>query len=78
MSEALQEHRRRQAKRGIKRVEVTISASDAELIRRVAKALAADDDQSDRVRAVLQGHVARATSVKFKDWLATLSDDDVK
>jgi uncharacterized Fe-S cluster-containing radical SAM superfamily enzyme len=76
MTQALQEHRRRLAERGIKRVEVSVSEADADLIRRVAKALGKDDKTSDRVRTVIQGLVPDKVPVKFKEWLAASSDQD--
>jgi acetolactate synthase small subunit len=74
MSQALQEYRRRIAQRGIKRVEVSAQASDADLIRRMAKVLDKDDEAAERLRAALQRLVPR-TSVKFEDWLTQPEDD---
>jgi hypothetical protein len=73
MSQSVQEYRRRMARQGLKRVEVAASASDAELLRGVAKALDKDDVVSERLRATMQGIVGPA--VKFKDWIAEPSDE---
>ena len=74
MSRAVQEHRRRLTERGHKRVEVSVLASDADLLRHVAKALSTDDDDAQRLRMAIQGAVPTGTPVKFKDWLASLPD----
>ena len=76
MKQSVQEHRRRLAERGLKRVEVSVAASDAHLIRQVARALGGDDLTSRRLREAVQGHVQRTSPVKFKDWIAASSDDE--
>jgi hypothetical protein len=71
VSESVREHRRRLAERGFKRVEVAVSASDANFVHRIAKALAADDEQAKRLRRVIDGTVPDKAPVKFKDWVAS-------
>jgi hypothetical protein len=70
----LQELRRRRAELGLKRVELAVSAADADLLKRVAKALARDDQRAQHLRQALLGAVPRGP-VKFKDWLQAPSDD---
>ena len=70
MKPALQEHRRRLSDRGLKRVEVSVPAADAELLRRIAKALAQDDQASERLRQTVEKYVSGEPSLKFKDWIA--------
>jgi hypothetical protein len=71
MSEYVQEHRRRLTERGFKRVELSVSASDADYLHRIAKALVVDDEQAKRLRKVIDGTVPKKVSVKFKDWVAS-------
>jgi hypothetical protein len=68
MFQALQEHQRRIAQRGAKRVEVSALASDADLIRRMARVLDKDDEAAKRLRKVLQ-RLLPPPPVKFEDWL---------
>ena len=74
MGKALQEYRRRLAERGYQRVELCVSAADADLLRRVARALANDDEAARRLRKALQDKAP--IPVKFKDWLTSLADDE--
>jgi hypothetical protein len=76
MKESLQVHRRRMAENGMRRVEVCVRQTDAELIRRVARTLAADDRASQRLRASIQASVPNRTSLSFKEWMATPSGPD--
>jgi hypothetical protein len=69
MSQALQEHRRRLAERGMKRVEVCVREPDVTLIRRVAKALINDDKTSKGLRAAIDSVVPQRTPITFKEWL---------
>jgi hypothetical protein len=76
MSKALQELRRRRAEHGLKRVEVCVTSSDSDLLRRVAKALGRDDDQAERLRTVIDSIVPNKPALTFKEWLASLPDDE--
>ncbi|HEX2527064.1 MAG TPA: hypothetical protein VHL31_12310 [Geminicoccus sp.] len=73
MSGSVESRRRRFAEHGVKRVEVSVLASDADLLRRVAKALTDDDQQAERLRRFINGTVPKNknATVKFKDWLAS-------
>jgi hypothetical protein len=53
MFRALQEHRCRIARRGTKRVEVSALASDADLIRRMARVVNKDNEAAGHLRALL-------------------------
>ena len=76
MNEPLQNQRRRPAENGIKRVEVCVRQSDADLIRRVARALAAADAKADRLRSAIEKSVPKKSTLTFKEWLATPSSSD--
>ena len=76
MSKALQEHRQRRAEQGMKRVELCATSPDSDLLRRVAKALGRDDKQAKRLRTVIDSIVPGKPALKFKDWLASLPDDE--
>jgi hypothetical protein len=69
MSESVQEHRRRLAARGFKRIEIALPAEDAELIRTIAKMLVKDDDAADELRAMIQRSVPDQNRLSFEDWL---------
>ncbi|WP_157505669.1 hypothetical protein [Geminicoccus roseus] len=69
MSQSVQEHRRRLAARGFKRVELALPESDAELVRAIAKVLVRDDDVAEDLRAVIQRSVPDERRVTFKEWL---------
>ena len=71
MSHSVQEHRRRLAARGIKRVEISVPQGDAEMLRRVAKVLSRDDDTADGLRAAIERHVPDRPAISFKEWLQT-------
>ncbi|WP_157505513.1 hypothetical protein [Geminicoccus roseus] len=73
MKEALQVHRRRLAENGMRRVEVCVREADAELIRRIARSLAAGDRSAHRLRETIQSSVPQKTKLTFKEWLATPS-----
>jgi hypothetical protein len=70
MPGAVQDHRRRMAERGCKRVEVIASPSDAELLRRVARILDKNDEAAARLRDVLSRAAPETRSTTFRDWLA--------
>ena len=74
MTDAVREHRRRLTARGFKRVEVSLLAPDADLLRRVAKALGKDDGASSHLRAAIQGLLPVISPIKFDDWLADQSE----
>jgi hypothetical protein len=74
MSQSVQEHRRRLAERGLKRVELAVPASDAELVRRIAKVLMKNDASSQELRAAIQQSVPDQPRMSFKEWLE--SDDE--
>jgi hypothetical protein len=69
VAQAVQQFRRRLAERGLKRLEVSVAASDADLLRQVAKLLNSDDPQSERLREAVQGIVPEQSTIKFKDWI---------
>ncbi|WP_191059660.1 hypothetical protein [Geminicoccus harenae] len=69
MSRTIQEHRQRLAERGLKRLEVSVAASDADLMRKVAKVLNGDDIQSERLRAAVQEFMPGRATIKFEDWI---------
>jgi molybdenum cofactor biosynthesis enzyme MoaA len=75
MNQALQKYRRQLAERGLRRVEVALPAADAELIRRVARALKSGDDQAERLRLAIERAVPAKSNLTFKEWLAALPDD---
>jgi len=67
MSKALQEHRRPQAKSV-----VSVSAADAAFVRRVAAALARDDQRAERLRWAVEN--ARSGPITFEAWLASVGN----
>jgi len=69
MSESVQEHRRRLAARGFKRVELALPEADANLVRTIAKVLMKDDGSAEALRAAIQRSVPEQTRVSFKEWL---------
>ncbi len=71
MSRTVREHRQRLAERGLKRLEVSVAASDAELMRKVAKVLNGDDTQSERLRAAVLELMPGRPTIKFGDWIKT-------
>jgi anti-sigma factor RsiW len=77
MTNHVQDHRRRLANRGMKRVEVAVPAADADLLRRLAKALAHEDQQAQLLRQAILGAMP-SPPVKFKDWLKSPSDDKAR
>ncbi|WP_159712835.1 hypothetical protein [Geminicoccus flavidas] len=74
MSQSVQEHRRRLAERGLKRVELAVPASDAELVRRIAKVLVKNDASAQELRTAIQQSVPEQPRMSFKEWLE--SDDE--
>jgi hypothetical protein len=66
MFRALQEHRCRIAQHGTKRVEVSALASDADLIRRMDRALDKDNETAKHLRETLQRLVS-PTPMKFEE-----------
>jgi hypothetical protein len=52
-------------------VEVAVSASDAALLRRLAKALASDGQQAERLRRVVDGTMPDRAPIKFEEWLVS-------
>lgn len=76
MAKALQEYRRRQAPPGLQRVELSVPIPDADLLRRVAAALANNDHKAERVRLAIQCMMRVTPADQFKDWLASLADND--
>lgn len=73
MSEALQQHRRRLSERGMRRVEVCVREPDVDVIRRVAKALSADDKVAKGLRQAIDGILPNRRPITFKEWLLTAS-----
>jgi hypothetical protein len=69
MSRSVQEHRRRLAERGYKRVELAVPEADAELLRSVAKVLTKDDDTAEDLRLAIQRSVPEQTRLSFKEWM---------
>ncbi len=77
MGRTPQEHRRRRlAKCGLKRIEVSVPASDADLIRFIAESLTKDDDPARQLRLAIEQIVPGKRTATFKEWLATLSEDE--
>lgn len=76
MTNSVQIFHRRLAERGQQRVDLCISDVDADLIRRVAKALTNDDDTARRLREALKDEVPGKVSIKFKDWLASFPNEE--
>ncbi|WP_157505426.1 hypothetical protein [Geminicoccus roseus] len=76
MKEALRAHRQMLRENGLKRVEVLVPHPDAELVRRVAKALTTKDPTSDVLRATIEKAVPVRNRLSFKEWLATPEEDD--
>jgi Asp-tRNA(Asn)/Glu-tRNA(Gln) amidotransferase B subunit len=77
MGQTPQEHRRRRlAERGLKRIEVSVMASDADLIRFIVEALAKDDDPAKRLRLAIEQIVPSKRAVTFEEWVTTLSEDE--
>jgi hypothetical protein len=72
----VEEHRRRQVARGLKRVEVLVPNNDSDLIRRLGKALAGDDDAAVKLRAAIDKVLTENGAVPFREWIATTDDDD--
>jgi hypothetical protein len=75
MSEALQQHRRRMSERGMKRVEVCVREPDADMIRRVAKALVSDEKAAEGLRSAIDSILPHKTSLSFKEWLMSELDE---
>jgi molybdenum cofactor biosynthesis enzyme MoaA len=73
MSKALQVDRYRLVERGLRRMEVSVSSTDADLFRRLARVLTDNGTGAEEIRKVLRAKVQ--TPVKFKDWLASLPDN---
>lgn len=73
---AVARHRRRQKARGIVRLELSVRADDAVLLRRVARVLA-DPSQGDRARAVLRTQTGGAKPPGLKALLAAAPLDGV-
>lgn len=76
MKTSLQAHRRRMRENGMKRVEVCVHQEDADLIRRVAQALAADDRVAERVRSAIRASVPTKSPLSFKEWMEAASEPD--
>jgi hypothetical protein len=76
MNQAVQKYRRRLAESGFRRVEVALPAADAALLRRVARALKSDNDQAERLRLAIERAVPAKSRFTYKEWLATLPDDE--
>jgi hypothetical protein len=76
MISPLQAYRLRMAARGAKRVEVSVPATDADLIRRVARALAGNDATAERLRLTIEQKVPRKNRLSFEEWLASLPDEE--
>jgi predicted mannosyl-3-phosphoglycerate phosphatase (HAD superfamily) len=75
MAQAIQEFRQRMAERGHKRVEVSVSAEDAPLVRRVAKALMNDSQEAQQLRQFIEETLPGKRHASYKEWLAALPDD---
>ena len=76
MNQALRTYRRRLAERGLRRIEVSLPAADAGLIRRVARALKSNGDQAEQLRLAIERALPTKSAVMFKEWLAALPDDE--
>jgi glycosyltransferase involved in cell wall biosynthesis len=62
--------------RGLRRIEVSLPAADAGLIRRVARALKSNGDQAEQLRLAIERALPTKSAVTFKEWLAALPDDE--
>jgi len=67
---AVANHRRRLAERGISRYEVRGLAKDKELVRKLAKCLAADDEKAARLRTEMFKQVADEPPRRGGIWAA--------
>ena len=76
MSNSMQTLPHRLAERGRQRVDLCVSVSDADLIRRVANALTNDDETARHLRDALQDEVPGKVPIKFKDWLASFPNEE--
>jgi phosphohistidine phosphatase SixA len=70
MTQALREHRRRLMERGMRRVELSATQTDVDLLRRVAKTLVQDDERAEQLRQVLAQVIPDKPRLTFKEWLA--------
>jgi transcription termination factor Rho len=58
---------RREAGSGFRRVEVTIPKEHAELLRRIARALAEDSQEADAIRKLIDESVKKPMT--FEEWM---------
>jgi hypothetical protein len=66
---AVQEHRKRQEKKGIVRMEVTVPDRDRELIRQTAANLRAGGDTAERIRTALSSVLNPYAGMNLKELL---------
>ena len=76
-SKAVRNHRDRQRKRGIARVEVQVPECDVPLLREVAGALRGAPERAQRTRAALQHALRPQASQSLLDLLACELPDEV-
>ncbi len=74
---AVRNHRDRQRKRGIARVEVQVPECDVPLVREIAGALRGDPERAQRTRAALQRALRPQASESLLDLLACDLPDEV-
>lgn len=74
---AVRNHRDRQRKRGIARVELQVPECDAPLLREIAGALREDPERAQRTRAALQQALGPAASESLLELLACDLPDEV-
>jgi hypothetical protein len=70
MNKSVQAHRERLAAGGLKRLEICVRQADVNLIRRLARALTADNHASVQLRAAINQAVPQSNKLTFKEWLA--------
>ena len=75
MRRYVEEHRRRQVARGLKRVEVSVLDTDSDLIRRLGKALTGNDAAAVRLRAAIDKVLNENAAISFEQWISS-SDEE--
>jgi len=76
---AIKSHRTRLQKQGMKRLEITVRAQDASLVRNVAEALRRNDTAASRLRSALRsavGNDARPTVAEVMNQLPDISSPE--
>jgi hypothetical protein len=76
MTQALHEHRRRLPVPGQQRIQLSVPSADVDLLRRVARALANEDQRAERLRMSMACTVRIIPAAQFEDWMTWLLDED--